>query len=381
MLVTSLLLFSPVLPAPPQDRLFMLGRQGKISEVHYAAPQGPPTELITTYQLPGIFPSGLEVDRTTGEFLVLVPDWTDQDGRSEIYRVDPITGQTNGVHAMVGDLYGLEQGLDGEFFSTSRRGGLVRIDLTTNTSETIAYNGPDSDAVFTFYSGLAMRNDGLLEGGNSERWTIDPASGDVELIEWDAGAASLPVSVATLSYEIGPDGSRYVVAPNHGLVIIAPDLQSGVLRDDLGPAQYVFGLCFGGATHNEGFETVCEGNANSEGQAATLEFIGTTEIAENSLELYSRRLPENSFGYFVTGPNTGMTPVGSGTLCISSPFYRYSQFPLDSGDAGIVRFDIDLLSIPSGGVAVAGRVDVFQYWYRDVGGTSNLSNALAVTMR
>ena len=135
------------------------------------------------------------------------------------------------------------------------------------------------------------------------------------------------------------------------------------------------------AQGNDGIGTqpVCSSLANTTGLGATLEITGTTLLDSNGLEFYSRQLPTGSLGFFVTGPNVGFQSLGSGLLCVGAPQFRYSNFLLNSGANGVVRFEIDAFNIPSGGAVIPGRTDVFQYWFRDFGPTSNLSDAVAVT--
>ncbi len=215
------------------------------------------------------------------------------------------------------DLDGLKQRGDGEFFAIDSGADLIRIDTQAGSTTSIPLTPP-----------LPQEQLGL---------TIDETG--MILVNQFSGAIN----------------TRYTIDPVDGIVTPMPSVGGILALESDGNGR----LFRGGLTFS----------------------LGTSSISSNDLTFYSRNLPQGSFGYFLTGPNVGFMPVSSGLLCIGGPQFRYSLSPLNSGTAGAVRCDIDLFNLPSGGPPIAGRTDVFQYWYRDLGSTSTLSAALAVTLR
>ena len=136
-------------------------------------------------------------------------------------------------------------------------------------------------------------------------------------------------------------------------------------------------------------DSYCDSTINSTGLMASMVFGGTPSIAANNLILGVRDLPLNQFGYFVVSQTqvTGVTPPGSqGTLCIGGNLGRHNRFGevLYSGISGVVRFPLDLTSVPQpqGPVSVAaGETWNWQFWFRDQNptSTSNFSDGNRIT--
>jgi hypothetical protein len=119
---------------------------------------------------------------------------------------------------------------------------------------------------------------------------------------------------------------------------------------------------------------------------------GSASIAANDLTLEASRLPNNSFGYFITSLTQAITPNpggSQGVLCVGGQIGRYTgpgQIK-NSGATGAFSLLLNLNQIPTptGFVpALVGQTRSFQSWHRDsVGGapTSNFTNGLSVTFQ
>jgi hypothetical protein len=134
----------------------------------------------------------------------------------------------------------------------------------------------------------------------------------------------------------------------------------------------------------------CPANPNSTGQTARIVGAGSASVASNDLTLAVDRLPDHTFGYFITGPEQIFlpNPLGSqGNLCIGGQIGRYvgPGEIKNSGVTGAFSLLVDLTQTPTptGFVSVTvGETRYFQVWHRDaIGGvtTSNFTNGLAVT--
>ncbi|MEM6673534.1 MAG: hypothetical protein AAF726_11880 [Planctomycetota bacterium] len=373
---------APVALPQQEPDLFVLARLDRVMKVSGYDGPNPTTETVVTYSIPPgsqAVPRGLEIDRSTGDFLILlspIPGGLAVE-EAQILRVDRVTGQTLSIMTLpLFDLDGFEQRYDGELFAIDSGRDLVRIDLAQGTFSSVPLSSPltQEDLFGMTIDETGMITVNRISGLGPHRYTVDPLDGTMTPMDTSARAMGL---------ESDGNGRLFYggFLPASGIVI--EDLATGTLTPIPGSnaTSNVYALQFEEPVDGEGVHPVCDALPNSTGLGATLEVLGTSEIARNDLTLYSRDLPPQSFGYFLVGPNVGFLPVGSGLLCIGVPQARYSLFPLNSGTSGTIRFEVDLFSLPNGGAPVAGRTEVFQYWYRDVGSTSNLSSALAVTLR
>ncbi len=129
---------------------------------------------------------------------------------------------------------------------------------------------------------------------------------------------------------------------------------------------------------------------NSSGQASTMRALGSGWAADNDLTLITDNLPQNVFGYYLTGEgmDVPVVPIGSmGGLCLRGSLGRYNAFHeiLYSGASGSVSLTLDLNITPTaqGDIAIMpGETRNFQLWHRDiVGGSpiSNFSEGLSIT--
>ena len=129
--------------------------------------------------------------------------------------------------------------------------------------------------------------------------------------------------------------------------------------------------------------------ANSTGQSADIEALGSDLVSMNSLQLSCTQMPTNQFAYFLNSLSQGFVPGpggSQGNLCLGGGIGRYNSAIQNSGANGAVNLTLDLGNTPTpmGAVNIAvGETWNFQCWYRDLnpGATSNFSNAVAVTFQ
>lgn len=128
---------------------------------------------------------------------------------------------------------------------------------------------------------------------------------------------------------------------------------------------------------------------NSTGQPGRIVTLGSTEVAQGTLQLRALDLPRLSFGYFITSQTASAptaVPASSGFICVGGAVGRYSipsqiQF---SGLGGQFALDLNLSQMPTpNGLiqALPGSTWNFQAWFRDsspVGATSNFTDAVGV---
>lgn len=364
--------------AGAQQELFVLGRFNKIWRVDGYDTATPVLVEITTWQNNGLMdPVGLERDPATGDFLLLTSPWLPGGAQqSELSRVDPLTGATTVVCTFpFTGLRGLERRWDGTLLTLKDHRELVRIDLATCTVTKTKLSSP----VGSFWAPIALDARGMVVSEDGFLAQVDPIDGKVN-------SSSKPMPNAfQLGMEVDLDGTIYSVGVAADLWRYDP--MSGTWIEVLKSWNVMsngYDLAFSQSVDGIGFQSICEGLPNSTGAGASLELLGLSDIASNDLELNSRHLPPNRFGYYLMGPNAGSTAVGSGVLCIGPPVYRFSSSVLSSGPEGRVRFALDLNQLPTGQPLMAGDLFLFQLWYRDsVAGapTSNFSATVSVTFQ
>lgn len=134
-------------------------------------------------------------------------------------------------------------------------------------------------------------------------------------------------------------------------------------------------------------DVLCAGDANSAHADGARLMSNTTYLSympsNNSLTFHASQVPANQFGMLVIGSGTTQVnpPGSSGTLCIAgAPLGRFNGDIQHSGSTGTFNFTPNILSLPNppGGAINSGDTWNFQAWYRDVGGTSNFTDAKAI---
>ncbi len=120
-------------------------------------------------------------------------------------------------------------------------------------------------------------------------------------------------------------------------------------------------------------ESYCTSSPNSSGGAARIELSAAcASIAAGQLTLVAAPVPDTS-GLFLLGNQPSALPFGAGVRCVAGSVVR---LPLQGISAGALSFDLDLSTLPAGGV-VAGDTRYFQAWFRDAPGF-DLSDGLRV---
>lgn len=217
--------------------------------------------------------------------------------------------------------------------------------------------------------------------------TLNPAEADLDLLLFrDDASCGDPAGLIAGSFNVGATESILYTnksgqQQSYILVVDTFAFNSGV--DCTG---YVLDYAIGAST--EVGSNFCSAVLNSSGFGAHMFGTGSDVVADNSLTLNAECLPNNSSGYFFVSQGTIFVPnVGSssGNLCIGGgPVGRFLANVVNTGYGTSVSVLTDLTSFPqpTGNVAVLpGDTYNFQYWFRDIGSTSNFSDALSVTFQ
>ncbi|MFT4543195.1 MAG: hypothetical protein ACI841_004812 [Planctomycetota bacterium] len=124
-------------------------------------------------------------------------------------------------------------------------------------------------------------------------------------------------------------------------------------------------------------QTICEGQVNASGQAASFRVYGSSIPSDNQVVLDVNGLPPFSSGQFIMSTSTQNLAFGNGVLCIGQPMVRLNSTLGNSWVQGSVGYELDLTNLPGATVIQGGQSWSFQYWYRD-GSSFNFSNAETV---
>jgi beta-glucanase (GH16 family) len=125
---------------------------------------------------------------------------------------------------------------------------------------------------------------------------------------------------------------------------------------------------------------------NSSGLSGRLDLIGSAVLAANDLQLGASQLPPNQFGMFITSSTAASVGVGAGVLCLGGQLGRFAapgQIK-NSGATGAFSLTADLTQgWPVVGVQApaVGETWCFTAWFRDLGVTSNFTDAVALTFQ
>jgi len=124
----------------------------------------------------------------------------------------------------------------------------------------------------------------------------------------------------------------------------------------------------------------CSAALNSSGQAAAMNWTGSTNISLNDFVLYADFCPANAFGVFAVSSGQANVPFGDGTLCIAAPVTRLGAAGTNAIGSATISVDNYALT-PGPATITPGSVRYFTYFFRDAAGGPagfNLSNGLAV---
>ncbi|MEZ5973747.1 MAG: hypothetical protein R3E96_02565 [Planctomycetota bacterium] len=97
-------------------------------------------------------------------------------------------------------------------------------------------------------------------------------------------------------------------------------------------------------------------------------------------------MPSNQFGYFLASQGgSGLSYINGGIFCLSGgPLGRYNQPERSStpnSPTGDLTIGPNSYRGPGGSVTVAaGQTWNFQAWYRELGGFSNFTDAVSITL-
>ena len=123
-------------------------------------------------------------------------------------------------------------------------------------------------------------------------------------------------------------------------------------------------------------------NVNSTGSPGVVGAFGSAEVAQNNLTLTASDLPPAQFGYFLAGRTQGMVipPNSSGVLCITGNIGRLNAPALIiQGPSGSAPVDLTAIPVNPTSPVLPGESWNFQCWYRDLGNTSNFTDAIEIT--
>ncbi len=128
----------------------------------------------------------------------------------------------------------------------------------------------------------------------------------------------------------------------------------------------------------------CSSTPNSSGQAASIDWAGSSSLVAGDLTLVASGCPPLRTGLFYCGPTTLSQPFGNGVRCVGGALLRFA--PLQTDAQGAAAQAVDLASVALGVSPTGlqpGSPLHFQFWFRDpaAGGAGfDLSDGLAVTL-
>ena len=371
-----------------QQECWVLGRFGRIWRVEDYQTSNPIlTEFpIQSIEIEGVAGSrqGIDIDPDTGDIFVLLSNESlPFNPNSYIVRYDRVTGAaTLELTIPVPFLSGLARRWDGnwytihddDFHSTPHQLWLLDAQTGTPTTQVL-----EQGVSAIHFQPLAIEANGnvLMNFPSLGLRTIDPISGNVL-------AEKSPPQTGDLILYAADQSSALWGASLSGFMYRF-DSATGEWVDHFDPSaqtSFLFDIAFRYGPNGQGYASLCDGQINSTGRVGTLELLGNAVAANNQLELISRNLPANVFGYYILSNQVDSLPIGRGLLCLGQPLYRYSNSVLVSSAEGTVRFSLNLGQLANGLPALPGDTYHFQLWHRDtIGGvgTSNLSSAVSVT--
>lgn len=131
---------------------------------------------------------------------------------------------------------------------------------------------------------------------------------------------------------------------------------------------------------------------NSRGLFGRLVARGSTDVAQNDLDVTMTDISLHSYGFLIVSETAGFVPSPTvqppGRLCITGSIGRFVGQIRDSGATGTTTTSVDLTAMPQpmgSQVVLPGDTWYFQGWHRDVGPqgqpTSYFTNSLGVTFQ
>lgn len=107
----------------------------------------------------------------------------------------------------------------------------------------------------------------------------------------------------------------------------------------------------------------CVTTPNSVGPGAVLAATGSRSVSREDFTLRVAGSVPNQYGLFFYGAQQAQIPVGNGTLCVASPFFRLPV--VQATPSGQASFTLRFGELMGNGVIEAGSTWNFQWWYRD----------------
>ena len=275
---------------------------------------------------------------------------------------------------------------------TSTGSTLVRLDATTNTSQSWSYDAgwpfpgqhlhpvavtPDGRVWMNYQSEFPSNELGLcwFDGTNVGVFPAPPLGA----FTW----SGLPHYIFNdVEVRLVPDGYElWISTGSRGIAVLS------VLDTSLGET-----LCAGDGSQT-GAACPCgnlsaagQGCANSTGVGATLQAFGSASVEVDDLALQAAALPAGANGLvFMGGSTQNATPFGDGLRCTGSPIFRFAL--KNSGAGGAFGYGPGQIgwihaNLPAAAWIEPGDTRTFQAWYRDPSGPCgtgfNASNALAI---
>jgi hypothetical protein len=264
--------------------------------------------------------------------------------------------------------------------------GSVRLVLEAQFQDGLLARSPPADLTIAYTSGIPSGSPPVAYGYTKHLLATRAAV--VELpssFDDDVGSASTalvagPAQAAVIG---GGTGPYRIVRPSSGAA--GTDSMTFRVTTPSGTsADATVTLVYDAPPSCPSPTSFCTSTTNSSGQAAVMDWDGSTSFGENDLVLFAYGCPANKFGLFFYGTNAAQIPLGNGFRCIASPFHRLGTTTTDGfGDA---MFPVDFTHHPvdSGpGAITIGSTWRFQFWFRDPpagGGLSNLTDGLLVSI-
>ncbi len=157
-------------------------------------------------------------------------------------------------------------------------------------------------------------------------------------------------------------------------------------RDDVNADTEVSGAIASEASFQPIGNQFCAANLNSTGNSAWIRATAFGQGGAPAATLRCFEMPPNSFGHFLVSNQSGFVanPGGSqGNLCLQGSVGRFNRpgEVMNSGQFGVFSLFFDWSSLPSPTGTVVGQFGetwYFQCWFRDIGPSSNFSNAVEV---
>lgn len=131
---------------------------------------------------------------------------------------------------------------------------------------------------------------------------------------------------------------------------------------------------------NEEVIAFCDASPNATGVPGEMGLVSGGSLSSGALTVEASSLPVGEFGLFFFGMRSARRRLGSGVLCIDPEGMNLARLPVVSVDSsGRAITTIDHASpIWLAANIGPGATRQFQFWHREPGGGSNLTNAISI---